>query len=103
MTTKGPRGVRLDPKHLERTKAKIQVSQIVNRLQGLVNGTVEMPPHAVTAALGLLRKMMPDMSAVEQTGDAATFVMRLPEPAADTKAWEANTSVAPTLPSKVTH
>jgi hypothetical protein len=86
---KGTRGVRLDPAHTERTKAKIQASQIVNRLRSLVMGEIEMPPHAVTAALGLLRKVMPDMSAVEHQGEVSSFVMRLPEPAADMATWEA--------------
>lgn len=58
-----PRGVRLNPQHDERTRAKIQTSQIINRLNSLVNGEVEMQPHQVTAALGLLRKTIPDLSA----------------------------------------
>ncbi len=62
---KGARGVRLDPKHTEYTRAKIQTSQIVNRLNALINGEAEMPPHAVSAALGLLRKTLPDLSATE--------------------------------------
>lgn len=58
-----PRGVRLDPKHTDYTRTKIQTSQIVNRLSQFVNGTVEMEPHQVTAALGLLKKTLPDLSA----------------------------------------
>jgi hypothetical protein len=91
------KGQRLDPKHQETPRAKIGSSQILNRLIKLVNGEIEMPPHAVTAALGLLRKTLPDLSQVEQTGEQVSFVMRLPEPAADTKAWEANTSVSQAL------
>jgi hypothetical protein len=94
------KGQRLDPKHQDTTRAKIGNSQILNRLIKLVNGEIEpaaMPPHVVTAALGLLRKTVPDLSQVEQTGDTATFVMRLPEPAADTATWERTTSVSPAL------
>lgn len=58
-----PRGVRLDPKHTDYTRTKIQTSQIVNRLNQLVKGEVEMQPHQVTAALGLLKKTLPDLSA----------------------------------------
>jgi hypothetical protein len=58
-------------RHDENTRDKIQVSQIINRLTGHILGKVDMPASAVTAALGLLRKKLPDMAAVEHTGDAA--------------------------------
>jgi len=58
-----PRGVRLNPQHDERTRAKIQTSQIINRLNSYVKGDVVMEAGQVTAALGLLRKTLPDLSA----------------------------------------
>lgn len=64
MAAKGARGVRLNPSHDVKARAKIQTSQIINRLTKLVNGEVEMQPHQVTAALGLLRKTLPDLSQV---------------------------------------
>lgn len=64
-----PRGVRLNPEHDERTRAKIQTSQIINRLQSFVKSEVEMSPAQVTAALGLLRKTMPDLAAMELSGE----------------------------------
>ena len=64
------RGVRLNPEHDERTRAKIQTSQIINRLEKLVNGEVDMTGPAVTAALGLLKKTLPDLSSVEVSGDS---------------------------------
>jgi hypothetical protein len=60
-----PRGVRIDPKHDARTRAKIQTSQIINRLEKLVNGEVTMTAQQVRAAEILLRKTLPDLSAVE--------------------------------------
>lgn len=51
-------------------RARIQTGMLINRLQGLVNGDHEMPAHAVTAALGLLRKTMPDMAHTEVVGEA---------------------------------
>lgn len=57
-----PRGVRLNPEHDERTRAKIQTSQIINRLQSFIFGEVKMEPPQVTAALGLLKKTLPDMT-----------------------------------------
>ena len=58
-----PRGVRLNPKHDEHTRLKIQTSQIVNRLNSYINGDVQMEASQVTAALGLLKKTLPDLSA----------------------------------------
>ena len=63
-----PRGVRLNPEHDERTRAKIQTSQIINRLNAFVSGDVEMTPAQVTAALGLLKKTIPDLSATTIEG-----------------------------------
>lgn len=60
-----PRGVRLNPQHDERTRAKIQTSQIINRLFSFVNGKVDMSPAQVTAALGLLKKTLPDLSSID--------------------------------------
>lgn len=57
-----PKGVRLNPEHDERTRAKIQTSQIINRLNLFINGEVEMQGPQVTAALGLLKKTLPDLS-----------------------------------------
>lgn len=66
-----PRGVRLNPQHDERTRAKIQTSQIINRLQSFVNGEVELSAAQVTAAQTLLRKTLPDLAATEISGTEA--------------------------------
>jgi hypothetical protein len=88
------KGLRLDPKHQETTRAKISASGITTRLVNHVLGKVEMSATQVTAGIALLRKIIPDLSAVEHQGEQATFVMRLPEPAVDTATWERNTSVS---------
>lgn len=56
---------RKDPKHDARTRQKIQTSQLINRLTDFVNSKVELNPAQVTAALGLLKKSLPDLSNVE--------------------------------------
>jgi hypothetical protein len=76
------------PKHDEQTRLKIKTSQLLNRLNALIAGEIEMPPHAVTAALGLLRKVLPDLSAQELSGGVTNYVARLPTPAKDVSAWE---------------
>lgn len=60
-----PRGVRLNPKHDEKTRAKIKTSQIINRLMQHVNGDVEMSNSQVRCAEILLRKTLPDLQRVE--------------------------------------
>lgn len=64
-----PRGVRLNPEHDERTRAKIQTSQIINRLQSHVDGDVELTNSQVRAAEVLLSKTLPSLSNVEIAGD----------------------------------
>lgn len=54
-------------RHDGETRAKIQTSQLINRLEDHVLGKVDMKPTQVTAALGLLKKSIPDLSAVESS------------------------------------
>lgn len=51
-------------RHDESTRAKIQAAQIINRLQGCVNGTVTLDAQQVSAAKTLLNKVLPDLSSV---------------------------------------
>lgn len=55
--------------HPDAVREKIQASQLVNRLTAHVNGTVELTATQVTAALGLLRKCVPDLAAVQHSGE----------------------------------
>jgi hypothetical protein len=61
---------RLDPRHDARTRAKIQTSQLINRLKDHVFGKVELSPTQVRAAEVLLRKSLPDLQNVTLSGDA---------------------------------
>ena len=61
----------LTPLHRER----IRTSMLINRLQSLVEGKADMPPHAVTAALGLLRKTLPDQATTTVQGDGGGPIM----------------------------
>lgn len=76
-------------RHDEETRAKIKAGNIVTRLQKFVEGEVEMVPHQVTAALGLLKKVLPDMTSVEHSGDVSTtYVARLPAPVSTIDEWQ---------------
>jgi len=68
MAKPGPaKGITLAPSHRE----KIAKSQILSRLISFAEGKpgIEMEPHRVTAALGLLRKVLPDMTENMIKGD----------------------------------
>jgi hypothetical protein len=54
--------------HPEEVRQKIRTSQLVNRLHQFVKGEIELSPHQVAAALGLIRKTMPDLSAMSHSG-----------------------------------
>lgn len=53
---------RLRRYHQDEVREKIRASQIVNRLESHILGDVDMTSTQVTAALGLLRKCVPDMT-----------------------------------------
>lgn len=55
--------------HQDDVRAKIQASQIINRLMGCINGECELSATQVNAANILLRKTLPDLSSVELGGD----------------------------------
>lgn len=56
-------------RHDDFTRAKIQTSQLVNRLQNHVDGKVELSSTQVTVALGLLKKALPDLASTQISGD----------------------------------
>ncbi len=63
-------GVRKRLYHPEEVRQKIRTSQIVNRLNSFINGKIELSPHQVSAALGLIKKTMPDLQAITHRGDS---------------------------------
>jgi hypothetical protein len=71
----------------EEHRGKIKVSALLNRLQQCALGVISLPPDQVKCLEIALRKALPDLSAVEMKADVATYVARLPTPAANTEAW----------------
>ena len=85
-------------RHDEETRAKIQTSQLINRLTDHVLGNVEMKPTQVTAALGLLKKSIPDLSSADNTTEVVhRFVARVPNKATDSETWQQQ-NLPPTPP-----
>jgi len=61
---------RLRKTHQDDVRTKIQATQLIKRLTDHALGTLEkeMSATQVTAALGLLKKSVPDLTATEHTG-----------------------------------
>jgi len=60
---------RLNPRHTELVRQKIQAGNIIHRLTQHVNGEVDMSSTQVTAALGLLDRSVPKLQAIQHVGD----------------------------------
>lgn len=65
MTKGRPRGFVMSPEH----RVKIQNSNILNALIEHVEGQREMSSTQVQAAIALMKKVLPDLSTVEMTGE----------------------------------
>jgi len=67
---------------------RIQTSMLMNRLRDHVVGKVELSQTQVRAAEILLRKALPDLAAIEHSGDVQTsYVVRMPSAVADLEEW----------------
>jgi len=58
---------RLNRRHQETIREKIRASQLVNRLENHILDDLELSATQVTAALGLLKKCVPDLKASDDT------------------------------------
>lgn len=56
-------------RHDKETRAKIQASQLINRLQGHIFDSVEVSQTQMKAIEILLRKSLPDLAALTVSGD----------------------------------
>lgn len=76
-------------RHDEETRAKIKTSQLLNRLQDHVLGSVELSSTQVRAAEVVLRKALPDLVASENKTEVLhNFVARLPAKANSVEEWQ---------------
>jgi hypothetical protein len=74
----------------ERTvRERIQNSKVANRLIEFVLGEITLEPAQVTAALGLLKKVLPDLSQSDNKTEVVhRYVARLPAKAKSTEEWQ---------------
>ncbi len=56
------------PLHDDRTKRRIQASQLLNRLTDFANGKISMTSAQVLAAKVVIGKVVPDLKSMELTG-----------------------------------
>jgi len=63
---------RIRKKHQEETRARIQTTQLINRLQNHALGTEvnDLKPSQLRAIEILLKKSLPDLQSTEITGDS---------------------------------
>lgn len=81
----------------EKNRAKIQGSRVTNRLIEYVLGEITLEPAQVTAALGLLKKVLPDLSQSENKTEVIhRYVARMPEKAKSTDEWQKQHVPSPT-------
>jgi len=73
----------------EKSRAKIQNGMLTKRLILYVNGKIKLEPAQVTAAVALLRKVLPDLSQSENKTEVIhRYVARLPEKAESVDEWQ---------------
>jgi hypothetical protein len=70
---------RLNPRHQQMVRDKIQATKLINLLQDYALGVIEEIPSGRMKAIEiLLKKSVPDLSAVELSGnDEAPMIMKV--------------------------
>lgn len=102
MTTRPDRAKRkaagsIDVSWENTVRHKIRTSQILNRLISYIKGEITLESGQVTAALGLLRKALPDLATVEHKGEVSLhYVAEMPKPIESLTEWEKNYAGQPT-------
>ncbi len=75
--------------HDAETRERIKGGLLIKRLMDHVFGHVELTKTQVSAALGLLKKVVPDLSAIEHSGEVTqNHIVRLPAKPADMTEWQ---------------
>jgi len=79
--------------HDTQTREKIRTSQLINRLEKHAFGEIELSATQVRAIEILIKKTLPDLVAIEHSGEVETrYVMRMPTVAKDAAEWALKSS-----------
>lgn len=77
------------PHYAEKVRARIRAGGIARRLEDHVLGKIQMSSSQVQAALGLLRKVVPDLASVDHQGQVEHhYVARIPDIATSVSEWK---------------
>jgi hypothetical protein len=60
---------RIRAHHQDEVRAKIQTSQLINRLQDHISDKIELSSTQIKAIEILLKRTLPELSSIEHTGD----------------------------------
>lgn len=73
----------------DNTRQRIQNSKILNRLISFIEGEIVLESAQVTAGLGLLKKILPDLSQSDNRTEVVhRYVADVPEVAPNVEAWQ---------------
>ena len=61
---------RLNPRHSDQVRAKIQAACLLHRLHGVAMGEIEVTPVQLGAINSLLDRSVPKLSQIQHSGDA---------------------------------
>ena len=77
-------------RHSPFDRTRIRTAELIDRLTRCGLGQVEMTPSAVTAAVAVLKKALPDLTSVEvkdDRDDRVRIYAEVPRPIADLAEW----------------
>ena len=60
---------RLNPRHTEMVRQKIQASVLIDKLQKCVDGDLKMDRNQLAAAIALLDRSVPKLQQIQHSGD----------------------------------
>lgn len=63
---------RINPRHSDQVRAKIQASVLIDRMHKHVMGTLDLTATQVAAANSLLDRSVPKLSQIQHTGEGGT-------------------------------
>jgi hypothetical protein len=79
---------RKNPKIEAAHRDRIATSQLINRLNRIALGELEVTPVALKAMEIALRKTLPDLASVEHTGDSIQPFALIPDVVQDLSRWQ---------------
>jgi hypothetical protein len=86
---------RKNPKIEAAHRERIATSQLINRLNKVALGELEISPVQLKAMEIALRKTLPDLASVEHTGDAIQPFALIPDVVQDLSRWQDTFKPAP--------